>query len=74
MIILPLRETCPGTALKVPAAACCFCSLRPVGKPDGFFRIELSFTVAGSCLVSACLEDWSIASESYLVFALGLNY
>jgi len=39
---MALRETCQRTAAaEVPEAACCFCSLDPVGKPCGFFRIEL---------------------------------
>jgi hypothetical protein len=61
-------------------AVCPFC------EPGGFFRIELQlaawcllaeriglYVAAGSGLVSACLEEWSEAAESYLVFATGLN-
>ena len=56
--------------------------LRLVGEPGLFFRIETTTAdlcledwteAAGSCLVSACLEDLSVATKSQLVFAPGLN-
>jgi hypothetical protein len=61
--------------------------LKQVGKSSVFFRIQLHLLILawclpaknwtktlGLCVVSACLEDWSAAAKSYLMFAKGLNY
>jgi hypothetical protein len=50
-VVMPtLRETHPRTALEVPAVSCCFWGLGLVGKPCGFFRIELQLLVRVWCL------------------------
>ena len=82
VVMPPLRETHPGTAHEVLAVVCRFwdctsgqlVSLVLVGtwnRPAE--RTEL-YVAASSCVVSTCLEDWSAAAESYLVFAGGWNY
>ena len=45
----PLRET-RQRPREVPVATCHFCSLRLVGEPCGFFRIELQLLVGAWCL------------------------
>lgn len=87
--MLSLRETHSTTACEVPKAACRFCSRPSTGwreslvVPSGLNYHCGSCLVsacwedwsvaAGPCLESACLENWSAATESYLVFAMGLN-
>ena len=53
------------TSCEVPAASCCFISLRLVGEPCRFFWIELP--PAGSCVVSA---EWTALQLLICVWCL----
>ena len=82
-----LRETRPRTAHEFPAAVATSAALPQANWQAWWFLqdwskaswYQLAFSrkdwtvAAGSCLESACLENWSAAAESYLVFATGLN-
>jgi hypothetical protein len=68
-----LRETCLRTASEAPVATCCFCGLTTgwlVFVPGVVCLMKKDWTVVASLrVVSACLENFSAAAESYLVFA-----
>ena len=86
LVVQPLREVCPRSAHEVPETAWHFLSLtlgmllsllsgldRSCWFVPGVSLMIGLMIAASSCVLSACLEDWSAAAESYLVFATGLN-
>ena len=79
MVMLPLRGTRPGSAPEVPArflwqlATSAFLP-QAISVRAWCLHVENWTEDASSCVVSACLKDWSAAAELYLVFAMGQNY
>ena len=72
VVMLPLRAPCPRNATYIPVSAFYLC-----GPPQAIWHI-LQFLqdwhgASCFCLVSACVEDCSAATESYLVFAVGMK-
>jgi hypothetical protein len=66
VITLLLREIHPRTAASISSPQAWW------GWQAWHFLQDWT-TVAGSCLMSPCLEDWSAAAESYVMFATRLN-
>jgi len=56
---MPLRETHPRAAYEVPMVACDFCNLTAGWMASFAVSSGLNY----SCLVSACLEDWTVATK-----------
>ena len=72
VVMLPLRETRPRTAHEVPVAACCF-TASPQASWWALWFLQNWTTADGSCVVSACWDNWTEAGDSYLVIATGLT-
>ena len=59
----------PKSCSRGSCGSCCFRGLTSGQQAS----LAVSSGLNYSCLVSACLEDWSAAAQLYLVFVTGLN-